>query len=194
MDIYSQIQKLEELKSYIATELPVFAEQVLANDLTTLVAKRVIETGVNHLGAPFKGYSTNPIPAYKFWGKSRTQAAEKKVRALARQAAKDKAKAKASSALSYKEFREINNLKTDKKNFEFTGTMWQEFNIVSTSRTETSFRVSMGGTTTDAANKIESHSEREGVSIIEANEAERALAQKATSVWLDEAAERILNG
>ena len=109
--------------AYVTNELPVFAQQVAANDLAALVTNRVVQKGENYLGSAFSPYSKNTVAAWRFWGKSRTQAAERKLRALSR----------AKGALSYEEFRSLNNLKTDKKNFEFTGEMWRKFGIVKVS-------------------------------------------------------------
>lgn len=184
MDIYEQIARFDELTEYIKNELPVFAEQVAANDLAALVTNRVVQRGENYLGSQFSPYSRNTVAAWRFWGKSRTQAAERRVRA----------KSRAKGALSYVEFRQLNNLKTDKKNFEFTGEMWRKFGIVRVQITGDRFKVSLGGTSTAAQDKIDENSKREGLSIIEANEAEKALVQRTVAGWIDRQAERILNG
>lgn len=183
MDIYEQIRRLDDLIAYVNNELPVFAQQVAVNDLAALVTNRVVQKGENYLGASFSPYSKNTVAAWRFWGKSRTQAAERKVRALSR----------AKGALSYEQFRELNNLKTDKKNFEFTGEMWRKFGIVRVDISGGNFKISIGGTSPAAQDKIGENSTREGLSIIEANEAEEALVQKTVSGWIDRQAERILN-
>lgn len=191
MDIREQIQRVKELKEYINTELPKFAEQVAVLDLAALVANRVVQKGKDYLGNDFTAYSTIQIPAWKFYGKSRTQTAEKKIRGLISNKG-DKGKG---GVLSYEEFRILNNLKTDKKNYEFTGEMWRKFGIVS-SRTASGgiFKISLGGTTTAAQNKIDENSKEAGLSIIEASEAEKALVNNSVSDWIDEQADRILNG
>jgi len=184
MDIYDQIRRFDELSSYITNELPVFAQQVAANDLAALVTNRVVQKGENYKGSPFSAYSTNTVAAWRFWGKSRTQAAEKRVRALSR----------ARGALSYKGFRELNNLETSKKNFEFTGEMWRKFGIVRVDISGQRFTVSLGGTSPAAQDKIDENSAREGISIIEANEREEAIVQASVNGWLNRNADRILNG
>lgn len=184
MDIYEQIRRFDELSSYITNELPKFAQQVAANDLQALVANRVIQKGENYLGVPFSAYSRNTVAAWRFWGKSRTQAAEKRVRALSR----------ARGALSYTDFRELNNLETAKKNFEFTGEMWRKFGIVRVDISGQRFTVSLGGTTPAAQQKIDENSAREGISIIEATPREEQLVQAAVNGWLNRQADRILNG
>jgi len=182
--IEEQIERLEALENFVETQLPVYARQVLANDLVSLVTNRVVQRGENFKGTFFSSYSSKTIAAFRFWGKSRNQTAERKVRALSR----------AKGVLSYKDFREINNLKSSKKNFEFTGEMWRKFGVIRVETDTNSFSVKIGGTTTASQNKIDDNSEREGISIIEANDFERKLAEKGTSTWIETNAERILNG
>lgn len=183
MDIYEQINRLDELINYVNNELPIFAQNVAAADLAALVTNRVVQKGENYKGGQFSPYSTQTVAAWRFWGKSRTQAAEKKVRA----------QAKAKGALSYKTFRELNNLKAGAKNFEFTGEMWRKFGIVSTIRTGPNFKIKIGGTTTAAQDKIDENSAREGLSIVEASEKERQIVQQTAQGWLNRQANRILN-
>lgn len=184
MDIYEQIERVKRLREYLTNELPVFAEQVLATDLVAVVTNRVVQKGENYLGSSFSPYSTNTVAAWRFWAKSRNQKAERKVRALAR----------AKGALSYTEFRELNNLNTNVKNFEFTGEMWRKFGIVRVNVKGENFKISIGGTTSAAQTKIDENSKREGLSIIEASESERLLVQTTAKDWVDQQAERILNG
>lgn len=183
MSLEEQIRKIQELSDFIKNELPIFAEQVLAVELATVVTNRVVQQGKNYLGSSFKPYSKNQTAAFRFWGKSRTQAAERKVRAISR----------AKGALSYSDFRELNNLRTGKKNFEFTGEMWRKFNIVKSVKTSNGFRISIGGTTPAAQEKIDANSDREGVSIVEASEKERLDRAVNAKEWMEEQANRILN-
>lgn len=189
MDIRSQIEKMDRLLEFIENELPDYAKNVLVADVTALVSDRVVQTGKDYTGASFKPYSTKQIPAFRFWGKSRTQAAENKVRQLSKK--KDKS-GKNVGALSYNEFRKINNLKNDKKNFEFTGEMWRKLGIVRSQISAGKFFISVGGTTSAAQDKIDSNSSREGVNIIEASETERALAEEGAKQWLEDNTNRIL--
>jgi len=187
--VKDQIEKLDRLIEFIENELPNYAADVLAIQMVGLVSERVTQTGVDFKGGNFKPYSNKTIPSYLFWGKSRTQAAEKKVRALSR---KKDSNGKKTGALSYEEFRGINNLKTDKKTFEFTGEMWRKLGVVKRTKSGTKFTVIIGGTSTAAQEKIDENSEREGISIIEANEREKTLSQKGAKDWLESNAQRIL--
>ena len=107
-------EKWRQARQRLLSELPRQAT-IAATDLSALVKNRVIQRGESAAGAPFTPYSTVAIPAFFYKGKSRTGSAEGKITALAKQREK----------ISYRDFREINNLKTDKKNFEFTGEMWR---------------------------------------------------------------------
>ena len=179
MDIRDQINKFDALIDFVENELPSFAENILAIDLIALVTNRVVQKGENYLGGSFSPYSTTTVAAWRFWGKSRNQTAEKKVRAISR----------ARGALTYTEFRTLNKLKTNKKNFEFTGEMWRKFGIVKATKTV----IQIGGTTSVAQQKIDDNSEREGLSIIEANFDEITLARSSALDWLTDQANRILN-
>lgn len=174
---------LSELKNFLAKQLPQEAAQVAANDLSALVTNRVVQKGIDHTGKPFSPYSTRTVAAFRFYGKSRTQAAERRIRALA----------KAKGVLSSEEFRKINNLRTDKKNFEFTGEMWRKFGIVRQSFTQHRVSISMGGTTTESQRKIDANSEKEGVNIVEANKKELDLVRSSLNDWITEQSDRILN-
>ena len=182
MDIYEQIERFDRLQDFINNQLPVFAEQVAAADLIALVTNRVVQTGKDFKGKPFKPYSVNTIPAYRFWGKSRTQTAEKEVRKISR----------ARGALSYKKFRELNNLRAGKKNFEFTGEMWRKFSVIRVASGKGKVKVTMGGSSSAAQDKIDENSDREGLSIIEASTKEEQIIQGTTSAWLIRNADEIL--
>lgn len=184
MDIYEQIRRFDELIAFVQNELPKYATEVAANDLVALIVNRVINTGKDADGNLFSSYSDNPIAAGKLWGKSRTQAAESKVRALA----------KAKGALSYKAFRELNNLKTDKKNFEFTGEMFRKFGIIREAGNGSNFVITLGGTTEEAQRKIDANSAQEGADIIAPSKSEEEFIKTSLADWLNYNADRILNG
>lgn len=183
MDLTELPDRLDDLINFVENELPLYAERVMMHDLIALVTNRVVQTGKDHQGNPFKSYSTNPVPAYKYWGKSRNQSAEKQVRNLSR----------ARSVLTYKDFRQLNNLKTNVKNFEFTGEMWKKFQVLSFTNSGGRFKVSAGGSTPAAQQKMDDNSQREGVNILEASQKEINIASFTAGEWLAEQADRILN-
>ena len=184
MGIDDQIDKFDDLIEFVRKELPKYAQRTLAGDVAALVINRVTLTGKNYKGQPFKPYSKNAVAAYKFWGKSRTQTAENKVRKLSR----------ARSALSYSEFRELNNLPVNKKTFDFTTEMWRKFGFINADvRADGAFKISLGGQNTSAQKKIDENTAREGISIIEASGKEERIAQQATKDWITAQANRILS-
>jgi len=75
LSIERQIEDLEKLNDFLKNQLPVFSQQVLASDLIALVANRVVQKGQNFKGGSFSPYSSKTVAAWRFWGKSRTQAA-----------------------------------------------------------------------------------------------------------------------
>lgn len=180
--IETQIEKIERLKLFVVNDLPTYALEVAAKDLTALVANRVVQTGVNYVGTPFSPYSTSQISAVRFIGKSRTQSAERKIQQ----------KVKSRTALSYSEFRDINNLNSDKKNFEFFGEMWRKFGVVKVQNIGGKFTIGIGGTTKESQKKIDENSRREGYSIIENSDSEALLIQKTTQDWFNLKAKEIL--
>ena len=156
MTFEQAFERLERLER----ELPqrfADAARVAALDLVAAVVDRVVETGHSASGNQFTPYSTLPMQAWRLWGKSTTQAAEKKVRALARE---DK-------TISYAEFRRLNGRPDKFKNFSFTNAMWRDFGVISINLDGTSIEVRIGGKTEQSRRKINENSEREGVNIVE---------------------------
>jgi hypothetical protein len=153
---------------------------VAGADLVALITSRVVQKGQTADGGSFSPYSTTPVPAWFYLGKSRTGSAEGRV----------KESAKKKEPISYKQFREINNLKTDKKNFEFTGTMWRGFGVVRVGRIGGNVRIVVGGKNDDSREKIEWLSDQENRDIIEPSPDEIGMVKKAIETWLI----NILNG
>ena len=145
-----------------------------ASDTAALVANRVRMTGENAKGAQFSPYSRNPMGAWRLIGKSRTGSAEAKV----------KTAAKEGKLISYAEFRQMNNLRVDKKNFEFTGEMWQKFNVKSATLKGKLIEVVVGGTTKDSAFKIQENTDREKILITDVSRDEVDLINKTLGDWM----------
>ena len=133
------------------------AARVAALDLAASVVDRVVETGQSASGKRFTPYSTRPMQAWRLWGKSATQAAEQKVRTLARQ----------KKTLSYAEFRRLNGRPDAFKNFSFTNAMWRDFGVVNVQVNGTQIEIKIGGKTEQSRRKINENSEREGANIVE---------------------------
>lgn len=156
MTFQQAFERLERLER----ELPqrfADAARIAALDLAASVSDRVIETGQSATGQRFTPYSTRPMQAWRLWGKSATQVAEQKVRALARQ----------KKTLSYAEFRRLNGRPDNFKNFSFTNAMWRDFGVVNVQVNGTQIEIKIGGKTEQSRRKITENSEREGVNIVE---------------------------
>lgn len=184
MTVREQIERLDRLIEFLENELPTFSEQVLAADLVALITNRVVQKGEDHTGSKFKAYSTKQVAAFRFLGKGRNKGADAKVKKII----------KSKGGLSYAGFRQLNNLNTNVKNFEFTGSMWRKFGVVKKTEAFNVFVISMGGTTGDSQDKIDSNSNREGISIIEASFIEQDIVRDTAGEWLEETIKRILNG
>ena len=179
MTISEYTNKLSGIIQRLDSELEAQAAKA-GRDIIGLVTNRVVQKGQSADGPQFTPYSENQIPAHFYFGKSRTGSAEAKV----------KAKAKKGEKISYRDFRVINGLNAAPKNFEFTGDMWRKFGVVQISATSTGVRVTIGGTTTDATDKIASNSRREKKSIIKPSKSEIAIVQANLTKW----AQNIVNG
>lgn len=98
-----------------------------ANDTLALVKNRVINSGENEIGGKFsdnKGrtaYSDNPVPVFFFSNKPTRGDNKKKVAKLRK---------RKGNMASYADWREVNNLKTEHVNFQFTGEMWQGMSVI----------------------------------------------------------------
>lgn len=143
-------------------------------DLCADIANRVINDGESESGGLFTPYSTKEVPAFWYIGRSRNSAADARVRAIARQR----------GALSYRDFRGLNNLPTSPKNFSFTNEMWRGFGVKKAVYQNGQYILTIGGKTSASADKIAWMAGQEGRSIIAPNDEElnriaRTLTQKA---------------
>lgn len=183
-DLEEQIRRFDVLMEYIEKQLPLKAQAIAGMDLVAMVAHRVVQDGKDSKGQSFSAYSDIQIEASEFIGKSRVASVDAKIKAMA----------KKKQRLSYKQFREMNNLEIAKKNFEFTGEMWRKFGIVNFTINGQNFKIKIGGTTEAAQKKIDENSYSENESIIEATEEERQWYEKTLNDWLNAETNRLLNG
>lgn len=171
---------LSELSQRIDTALDRIESEVeqqaaiAGSDLVALITNRVIQKGQNADGGNFSPYSTKEVPAFLFFNKSRNNSAEATVRK----------KAKKKEPISYKDFRELNNLNTNFKNFEFTGSMFRGFRLLKVEKTTTGVKITIGGSNPDSEKKIGWLSEQEGQSIIRPSSEEIAIVQKNLTAWV----------
>ena len=117
-----------------------------------MVRRRIQTEGEDANGSQLGNYSDNPLPTWFFKGKSINASGENTVRKAAKEG----------NGLSYKDFRDGNNLPTDKVTLTFTGAMWREMdvNIISNNETNTTAQIEPR---TERSRKVASYnSERYG--------------------------------
>jgi hypothetical protein len=159
--------KLKNLTVTIEANREVQSIQI-AQELRTLVRNRVQNDKEDSNGNSYGEYSEAVVPQSYYYGKSLSQGAEDKIKA-------------GDWFLSYQDFKEANNQPIDAKNFTFTGDMWRNTGVTDVENTNTSTTVSYGGQTQRSSDLIGHHSEREGLSIISANEKEIKFVTEAHS-------------
>lgn len=166
------VGQIDALKARILAELPTQAKTAGA-DLAALIKNRVVQTGKNAEGQSFSPYSEKEVPAYLYYGKSRSSQAEQRVRA----------KAKKREGVSYREFRNLNNLNTDIKNFEFTGEMWRGVEVQETKQGQVSVVVIAGGSQA-VKDKLRYATEAERINILKPSKQELSIVQESLGAWM----------
>lgn len=172
-ELSEYISRLKAARGQLKNDLEKVAIKAV-NDMLALTINRVTQTGTASDGAPFTPYSTKPFGAWGYLGRSRTDGAEAKV----------KAKVKKKESISYSEFRGLNNLKTDKKIFEFTGEMWRNTGIVGFSTEGGKVTVIVAGKNQLANDKLAGNSNREGKDILRPSPSETAVVRSYMSKWI----------
>lgn len=143
-----------------------------AADAAALVENRIVTTGANSQGGRLSPYSTTPVPAFFFLGRSRNNKGEAAIRK----------KVAKKQPVSYAEFRALNGLNIDKKNLEFTGEMWQGFGVVGATTVSPGIvEVTIGGKNARTKTLLGYHSEREKTNITQPSQAEMAAISAALS-------------
>ena len=110
MDIGELRNGLQKAKAQIQSEL-ISEGNVIGADTAALIEDRIVSKGEKAEGGKFSPYSTKPVAAFRYFGRSRNAGGE----AAAKRAAKEK------KGVSYKDFRQFNGLSTSFKNFQFSG-------------------------------------------------------------------------
>lgn len=169
-------QKIQRARAALANNLEREALRSGA-DIAAVVENRVVSTGRNAEGQPFSPYSDKPVPAFWFYGRSRSNAGEKKVR--------DAAKKK--QGVSYRQFRQFNGLNTGNKNFEFTGEMWQGFGVIGVRQVQPGvYEVTVGGKNERTRSLLGYHEAREGIDITEPSAQEIRQLQTAIQARINQ--------
>ena len=125
---------------------------LIGKESLALVRRRIQNTGEDSFGSDFEGYSDNPLPPFFFIGKSVNASGENRVRRAQKEG----------TGLSYKEFRQANNRRTDIVDLTFTGAMWREMDVFIQSNENTSTTVSIKPRTERSRKVAAFNSERYG--------------------------------
>ena len=141
-------------------------------DAAALIENRIVSKGERNDGQKFSPYSTKEVPAFLYFGRSRNGAGE----AAVKKAAKDK------RGVSYSDFRRLNGLNTNVKNFQFTGEMFQGFGVRSVKVLGQGIvEIEIGGKNARSNLLLKAHSEREGSELTQPSQSEVDLVSKGIS-------------
>lgn len=153
---------LQKAKSEIQSSL-ISEGNVIGADTAALIEDRIVSKGERAEGGKFSPYSTKPVPAFLYFGRSRNAGGE----AAVKRAAKEK------KGVSYKDFRQFNGLNTSFKNFQFSGELWQGFGVRGVKLvSSTVVEIEIGGKNARSNLLFKAHSERENSELTAPSEKE----------------------
>lgn len=115
MNIEQFNNSVNTLLSNLSNDLPIINARITRSGLS-LIHNRILNDGID--GA---SYSTNPLPAYFFTGKSISAGGDARVKA--------KNKANKGKGISYVDFRDANNLQTNHVDLRLSGDMWRDADV-----------------------------------------------------------------
>ena len=122
-------------------------------DALDMAIDRVMNEGVNSEGVPFSPYSQKQIPAFRFYETLSTFGSAQ-------------AQLKGKKTLSYADARQMVGRRTDIKNFQFTGTMWQQLQMIDPKIENGILFADYGFPNLEDYKKYIMNSDREGVDLI----------------------------
>jgi hypothetical protein len=115
-----------------------------------MIKRRVITSGENASGKKFKKYSQAQIPIQKLASRSGGQS---KANALIK---------KGKFTASYEEWRVINNLQVNHRDFRFTGTMWNSIKPILVKNNNSIIQIDINSDNLDERKKIQDNTNRSG--------------------------------
>jgi hypothetical protein len=175
-DITTLRASLQKAKAEIQSSL-ISEGNVIGADTAALIEDRIVSKGERAEGGKFSPYSTKPVPAFLYFGRSRNAGGE----AAVKRAAKEK------KGVSYKDFRQFNGLNTSFKNFQFSGELWQGFGVRGVKLvSSTVVEIEIGGRNARSNLLFEAHSERENSELT-------APSEKELKIISETVQERIIN-
>lgn len=129
------IEQYRERVNSFLTALPGEVTRInnaLALSAIAEVRRRLIDTGIDGTGKSLGTYSTNPLPTFFFANKGTGSGADTKLDALVKRKQKQaKNTGEKFKGVSYKEFRELNNLPTVHVTLSFTGETLGDLGVIS---------------------------------------------------------------
>ncbi len=174
-DITTLRASLQKAKSEIVYSL-ISEGNVIGADTAALIEDRIVSKGEKAEGGKYSPYSTKPVAAFRYFGRSRNAGGE----AAVKRAAKEK------KGVSYKDFRQFNGLNTSFKNFQFSGEMWQGFGVRGVKLlSSTVVEIEIGGKNSRSNLLFKAHSERENSELT-------APSQKELQIISETISERIV--
>ena len=172
-------KRFDQLLKMINRDFPTFIQERTAQNAVAAIVDRVQTTGRNHLGNPFKPYSTKPILTSGTTSKSKTiwnqlassPEARKKLNWVT---IKRRGKNVHLFELKggYKEMRKRETLQTGYKDFEFSTMMWRGFGVKRIEKGKGKMVIKIGAKNQETQRKIDGNSKREGVNIIDISDQE----------------------
>lgn len=149
--------RIKSLISEIQRKQPDIAIGVAASFLSA-IRNRVQSERVGVDGQPYSDYSTRPLSP-KTWPSLPSRGnKDSKI---------ERAKRKDNGLFSYKTWREVNNLRTDRKDFTFTGEMFQSLQLSPVASTNKGVKVTISPRTERSKKVLEHNEKREGKPILQ---------------------------
>lgn len=158
----------------------------ISEETMALVKSRVINKGVSASGAKFTPYSKAVVPVtlYKNKEARSVKAYGNLYKAVTGKALGGKRKSQPTKGVggwfaSYKDWREVNNLKTGHKNFAFTDEMWKSVHPILIKSNQHETVIEIKSTNKKGNDKLRWNSQREGISLLAASNEEGRILRKA---------------
>lgn len=117
---------------------------LISKDAIALMKRRIINKGKDENDKKIGDYSQAVVPVWMYKNKEKrvANAVEKLVK-------------KKGYFASYRDWREVNNLPVEFKNFSFTGHMWSSVSPIIVEQDEASVTIGMAATTANGAKKLQ---------------------------------------
>jgi hypothetical protein len=193
MTITEYTHNLEKFQKNLSRAIFKKVAEYASADLRGQIENRVEQTQTNANGGKFSRYSSSPmltsgntVKSKRVWQKmASTKDARKN---LSWVTLKKGGKNVHLFELpgGYAELRRLEGFSNPNKSFEFTGVMWDQFNVISKQSSQNGFLIRMGGQTKYSQDLINIHSEKESIAIIGMTQKEQELLHKNVDIWIEQ--------